>query len=302
MTGLVWAPRDNGQNETINEERDREVIELAELWNGVSEVNRVWLAPSPKRLSYSVTTTHPNSDGRHTECENRVWIDGQKVRWEMDVKAPINEEPLSSYALVARDGKETYLKGPESIRNQTRQARARGIHALKQGITWQTAMHAVYVTGLPDGSRIVERYKNAHSDIVVVEVNLGKQRSDVGLGLYHGWKGHASCRIDRARVHLNVTEKVPVREEYVDRGFKIEYVGQFLDFGEQKAPSTIRHIGQNQLVAGDWVLQAQFQDVDGNWMLEKASNIQGNIVIVNYVVRNASTKEIDATVFAVPSP
>jgi len=268
--------------------------EIAELWKSFSEVNRIWLDPSPNRISYTVTAT-PINDDRITESVNRVWLDGEKARWEMDVRKSNQKELLRSYALVINGDKESCLRGPEQLLNKQRPAR--DIHALRQGISWNTALHAVYRNGLPEDSRIVERRTDADSEIVVVELDLGKERSSVGLGLFHLFHGQANCRIDRVRLHINVTDMIPLLEEYVDRNFKIDYSGEFLQFGEQRAPSKIRHISKHFRDNSDWILEGHFQKVNDHWMLDKALNIQNGKVVSEFLVGNVSTKDIDASTF-----
>ena len=71
---LIWSVPTAcfGENKTDREEGVREVGDVAELWNTVAEVNRVWLAPSPERLSYSVTTTHPKIEPRLGLLQSRT--------------------------------------------------------------------------------------------------------------------------------------------------------------------------------------------------------------------------------------
>ncbi|MCA9231770.1 MAG: hypothetical protein KDA57_14060 [Planctomycetales bacterium] len=282
------------QLEVAGAEAELGSIGIDELWKSFSETNRVWLVPSPERISYTVTAT-PRNDARITESVNRVWLVGEKARWEMDVRSLGQKRLLHSYALVINGGKETYLQGPDKLLNQQRPAR--NIHALRQGISWNTAIHAVYRSGLPEDARIVERRTEAESEIVAVELDLSKERSSVGLGLFHSFKGQVNCRIDRVRLHINVTDMVPVLEEYMDRDFEVSYSGAFLDFGEQRAPSKMRHMGRHVLDNSDWMLEAHFQKVNGHWMLDKALNIQNGKVAIEYVVADISHNEIDPAKF-----
>ena len=151
----------------------------------------------------------------------------------MDGWRPNVEPMLPSYALVIEDEKEVYLKGPKSLLNRKRSAR--DIHALRQGITWNTAMHAAYRKGLPKNAHIVARRRNSGTEVVVVELDLSGERSNVGLGLFHKYLGQVDCRIGRVRLHLNVTDMTPLLEEYVDGDFRIVYSGELLRFGKQRA-------------------------------------------------------------------
>jgi hypothetical protein len=227
---------------------------------------------------------------------SRVWVRDNDARWEMTFDPPRSrDEPRFAYTLVSSNEREEYLRAPhESMLN--RPGPARDFRSLRQGITWQTAVHAIDRGGMPPGAEVVSWTPDGDGGIVALELNLGALRSNVGLGFYHSHFGQADMRIDRARVHIRLPNHVPVKEELLDRQVTIEYDPAFVTIGEGLAPTRIRHVSQT-VQGKPWVLEGQFQTVHGEWLLEKALNIQDGTVVAELNVSNVSTDALDPSLF-----
>ena len=272
---------------------------VADLWTHVLATNRIWLEPEPNHLSYVVTCIPAESEERLTKTVNRVSLATDQARWEMEVQRPNEDEILMSYVLVVDGDGEQYLKSPrEELVGVSRPAR--NIHPLRQGITWRTSLHILAEQGLPGETEIVERREVNGGHVLVFECDLGKNRCDVGIGLYHSFKGQARFNAETVRVHVKTPEFIPLKEEFLSHNVTIEYSPEFISFGEQRAPHTIRHVSTLFTDGTPWILEAQFQAIDNVWLLRKAFNIQHGKPIVEMVVKDASTAAVDKALFAIP--
>jgi hypothetical protein len=188
-----------------------------------------------------------------------------------------------------------------------------------QGITWTTAVHVLAKTGLPKHSSIVERRTVPGGHLVVLETDLGSVHRRVGLGFYHAYYGSMNAFLGQVRIHVKTPEFIPVKEEYPageiapnerypegkaypKREVVVEYDPVFIAIGDQVAPKTIRHIKNRGSREGSWILEAHFQRVNDQWLLEKAYNIQGDKRWAQMVVSGVSTKPVDPKLFDVPEP
>lgn len=272
---------------------------VADLWTQILATNRIWLKPEPNHLSYVVTCTPDESEKRLTKTVNRVWLSTDKARWEMEVQRPNEDEILMSYVLVVDGDNEKYIKTPdEELLGVSRPAR--DIHPLKQGITWKTSLHILAEHGLPEKAEIVERREVAGGHVLVLECDLGKKRRNVGIGLYHSFKGQTRANAELVRVDVKIPEFIPLKEEFLSHDVTIEYSPEFIVFGEQRAPLSIRHISTLFTDGTPWILEAQFQALDNVWLLQKAFNIQHGKPIVEMVVSDASTAAVDTALFVIP--
>lgn len=287
---------------------DVETITADELWARVVKNNTVWLNPTTQNLSYITSSQPVEDDDRFPEITNRVWVSGDKARWEMDgARADINGRKMS-YVLVVDGENEQYLKSPnpEMIRDVRR---ARDIRTMVQGTSWTSAVHVLASEGLPKQSKIVERRPVPDGHVIVLEADLGLARRKVGVGLYHAFYGSASGILGRVHVHIKTPGFIPIKEQYLAgeippckqypngmkydaRDFSVKYDQAFMKIGNQFAPRTMQHVGPRE-----WVLEFHFQNVDGHWLLEKSFNIQGGKRKLEMVVSKASTKPLDELLF-----
>ena len=98
-------------------------------------------------------------------------------------------------------------------------------------------MHALRQYGPPAGCRIVETRATDKGPIVVLLMEM-QGRSAVGLGLDHVFFGRDKRPLGKVRLHIRLPDYVPLLEEYVDRGVRVEYDPKFLVLGERCAPGS----------------------------------------------------------------
>jgi len=271
----------------------------ADIVKRLLEVNSVWLDPQPSRLSYTLTGSVKVRDTT-SKATNRVWIDGDKMRWEMESDTPAapKAQRKLAYTLICRGGEEAYSRAPvDRMLKQRRPAKDR--RNLKEGITWSTALHSLRQHGLPAGCRIVETQATDQGQIVVLLLEM-KGRSEVGLGLDHLFFGRARRPLGKVRLHIRLPDYVPLLEEYVDRDVRIEYDPKFLVFGERRAPATIKYV-ENSVHIKRWELEADFKKTQGLWLLEQAFNRQDGKTVAQMTLSDVSTAGIDRQLFEFPS-
>jgi len=278
---------------------DSKIANPADIVHKLLEANSVWLEPPPTRVSY---TLYGSSQLRDLTAKtiSRVWIDGDKMRWELDSDAPAfgDTRKTLAYTLICRAGEERYARAPtERLLKRRRPPRDR--RSLKIGITWFTAMHALRQHGLPAGCRIVERHATDEGQIVVLLMEL-QGRSEVGLGLDHVFFGSARMPLEKVRLHIRLSDYVPLLEEYVDRDVRVEYDPKFLVFGERRAPAAIKYVGKTANI-GHWELEARFKEINGLWLLERAWNRQDGKTVAHLILSNVSTAAIEPQLFEFPA-
>jgi hypothetical protein len=287
---------------------DAKQAKLADLVKRLLQVNSVWLDPRPARLSYTVTGS-AKVRGVETTPINRVWIDGDKARWEMETEFPPSPTAPKQvdYTLLIRSGEEIYVRAPRESTLLQRQA-AHDARALKQGISWSTAMHAIARDGLPKDCRIVETHATDNGQIVVLLMKFEQAGSHVALGLYQGWLGQASMPLGRVLLQIRLPDHVPLVEDYVDRDVRIEYGPKFLTFDERRAPETIKFISTlsvkrqgKRRKTKSWEMEAHFQKVEGLWLLDRASNRQDGNTVTQIMLSNISTATINPKLFEFPA-
>jgi len=297
---LLAAPvcgqtKDSGRND-VNDSKN---ANPADIVKKVLEVNSVWLDPTPNRLSY---TLYGSSQLRDLTAKtiSRVWIDGDKMRWDLDSDTPASTdaEKTLAYTLICRAGEEMYTRAPFEHMLQQRHP-ARDKRSLKIGIAWSTAMHALRQSGLPAGCRIVETRAADKGPIVVLLMDM-RGRSVVGLGLDHIFFGRAKMPLGKVRLHIRLPDYVPLLEEYVDGGVRVEYDPKFLVFGARRAPAAIKCI-QKTAKFGSWELEARFKEIKGLWLLDQAWNRQDGKAVAHLILSNVSTAAIDQQLFEFPS-
>jgi hypothetical protein len=282
-----------------NDVNDAKNANPADIVKRLLEVNSVWLDPRPSRLSYTLTGSLKMRD-LTSKTANRVWIDGDKMRWEMEDDAPASPETQKklAYTLICRGGEEAYTRAPsDRMLKQRRPARDR--RSLKQGITWSTAIHSLRQHGLPAGCRIVETKATDQGQIVVLLLEM-KGRSEVGLGLDHVYFGRVRMPLGQVRLHIRLPDYVPLLEEFLDRDVRIEYDPKFLVFGERRAPAAIKYVGKSVHI-GRWELEAHFQEIKGVWLLDRALNRADGKTVAELILSNVSTAAIDPKLFEFPS-
>ena len=283
----------------LNDVNDPKNANPADIVHKLLEVNSVWLDPPPNRLSY---TLYGSSQLRDLTAKSisRVWIDGDKMRWDMESDAPALGDVGKSraYTLICRAGEEMYARAPTD-RLLKRRRPARDRRSLKIGITWSTAMHALQQHGLSAGCRIVETRATDKGRIVVLLMDL-QERSAVGLGLDHVFYGSERMPLGRVRLHIRLPDYVPLLEEYVDRDVRIEYDPTFLVFGARRAPAAIKYVGKTANI-GRWELEAHFKETKGLWLLGRAWNRQDGKTVAHLILSNVSTAAIDQQLFEFPS-
>jgi len=290
----------------------RDGLTATEILQKVIEANRVWLDPRPKQLSYTVTGSDPTKPDR-TAMVNRVWMSGDKARWEMDaqVKWATRELPWN-YAAVFTPEETICLRAPNKVK-ATGMKRVRDTRCLRQGMIWHTAIHAVAQDGIPANCRIVEETKTGDHPVVVIEMNLDGPVADVGLGHYGLTLGQFGWQLNRVRLHIRLPEYVPIREEYVDRtthalkgNIVVSYGPKFITVDGCSAPTRfhVAHVekdgGPNALGIREWIMEGHFREAQGVWLLDKALNIHDGKVARQLRVSNVSTAVIAPKVFAIP--
>src|SRR3990167_5719227 len=175
----------------------------------------------------------------------------------------------------------------------------RDLRSLRHAVTWHTAIHALYETGIPDDCQMSIETKADGARVAVLEVDLAGVRSKVGLGLYHVFLGKAEMSIGRVKVYIRLPECTPLREEFVDRNVTVLYDPDFMDLAGCLAPKKIEFVSRLQ-DGTSWVLQGQFQAREGIWLLKEAQNIHGIEIVKQMSVRDVSTAPIADEKYALP--
>ncbi|MBS0205135.1 MAG: hypothetical protein JSS49_19700 [Planctomycetes bacterium] len=274
-----------------NSSNGKEQIDLKDVWKKVLEVNQVWLDPRPESLSYKIVSgSPPLADPETTQF---VWISGNKARWEMESRHELN--PLN-YTLIMTPDRSQYLRGPESLlgRNIGRQP----LGTLRQSFAWHSAIHALQQQGLPDDAKVISDLRDGDSRLIAIQATPANERSFVGLGLYHVFYGSSQWPIGQIKLTLKLPEYVPFREEFAD-GARIEFESPYLKVGNHLAPKSMRYISKSGRL-DPWILAAEFQIVDGVWLLKSAQNIQNQKIVKQMNVQDVSTRPIADEKFAIP--
>ena len=283
--------------------------EVKDLWQRVIEVNRVWINPQPTSLSYTLT------GGGHVEGENldivhRVWVSGESARFETKYAAAIQQAnaDFDISLLLKGDIQQFVRPSPANLMNGPEPARQ--WRALKQGITWRTAMHELFQQGLPANCHLAERRREGEKEIVVLQMDLKDGISRVGLGLLGTQLGAVGKKLGHIRLHIQLPEHVPVLEELINNdeprhNATIQYGRSFHRIGSHRAPQRITHRSLIQFdprkPAIQWDLLATFQIVDRNWLLKNARNIQDGQPVKSLQVTDVSTKPIPKRLFQLPA-
>ena len=274
-------------------EKPVDLSDPKDVWRKVLEVNRVWLDPRPKHLQYTFNMGGPEP-GAQPELIYRVWIDGDKGRFETD-----------SLEVIFDSRNSVYLQPPELL--QKSPLPTEDASRFRQGVTWHTALHEFAEQGLPENARIVETRDTPAGKTIVIEAELEKTPGNVGFGLANMWFGESSFRIDRVRLQIQVPEFVPVLEEdftrMPDGGENknlIEIGPEFIAFQNQSAPKVLAFhttFGDNI----DWVMRAEFQKVDDVWILREGLNVHDGKLVNRVYVTNASTKPFSPDLVEAPT-
>lgn len=258
--------------------------------------NDAWLNPRPRRLSYVAIASPKRDDGVIGTYINRVFIDGDDARWEMESTPlkPVGVQKSTEMVIYSGNklayllpAKADLLGKPVPIQMQL---------PLRQGIQWYTAAHSLRHEGLPRTAQVVARAKAESRETAVLELDFGARRSSVGLGFFHVFLGQSYLPIGRVRMTFRLPDHLLLKEEFLDGEVVVEYDLDYLELGEQHAPRTIRYI--RSLENGKpWVLQGSFQNLDGSWLLDEALNIQDGTTVTKLKLSKASGAEIDPAVF-----
>ena len=274
-------------------EKPVDLSDPKDVWRKVLEVNRVWLDPRPKHLQYTLNMGGPEP-GNTPELVHRVWIDGDKGRWETE-----------NYQMVFDSQNAVYLQPADLL--QRSPMPVEDVSRYRQGLAWHTALHALAKGGLPENARIVETRDTPSGKIITLEAELEKARADVGFGLANTWFGQSMYAIDRVRLHIQVPEFVPVLEEdfsqLPDGGETktlIEIGPEFLAFENQSAPKVLAY--RSKLSDDlDWVLRAEFQRIDDVWILREGLNLHNGNPVKRIYVTNVSTGPFSPDLVEAPS-
>lgn len=265
--------------------------ELKDIWKKVAQVNQVWLDPQPQSLSYKIVSGSPPP--AEPDTTQLVWLSGDKARWEMET----GDEPNRlKYTMILTPLGSRYLRGPELLLKKG--LKPQPLNALRQGITWRTGFHILQESGLPEDAKVVSESKDGSDGLVVVQAT-SPARSNVGLGLYHTFHGSSQWPTGKIKLTLRLPDHVPLREEFAN-GTVIEYGPDFFQVGNGLAPKSMRFTtrfgSQNQ----PWILAADFQVVEGVWLLKSARNLQKGILVKQMDVQDVSVLPIADDKFAVP--
>jgi len=268
-------------------------IDLKTTWKRVVEVNRGWLDPRPESLSYKVVSGSPPLTP--PEATQFVWVSGEKARWEME---SLHAEKRLDYTLILTPERTEYIRGPEALLKKPLEKRRLGL--LRQAISWHTPVHALFQRGLPDDAKVISDAPDAKdgSRIVVIETTVANERSQIGLGLYHVFYGSVQRPVGRIKLTLRLPDHVPLRVDLAD-GSWFEYGPEYSKVGNGLVPNSLGYI--TELTKGQtWKLSAQFQVVEGVWLLKTAQNIQNDVVVKQMDVQDVSTLPIADDKFALP--
>lgn len=246
---------------------------------------------------------------------NRVWISGDQVRWEMEAEVDVPDHVPArlpwNYTVVFTSEKSICLRAPNESKKES-MSRVRDTRSFRQGMSWNTAMHAIAKNGIPDNCRVVEETKTGDNRMVVLEMNLDNAVASAGLGMYGLMLGEGGCQIDRVRLHVRLPDYVPIREEYFDAesdvpgNTTIEFGPEYIRVGEHLAPTKLRYVeiadeaDHEPPSPRQWVMEGHFHEVQGVWLLNKAFNIHDGKVVRRIQVSDVSTAPIPAERFAVP--
>lgn len=266
-------------------------LNIQDLWKKVSEVNRVWLDPKPENLSYKVFSGSPVPMERR-ETLTLAWVSGDKARYELIYEGVTRK-------LIMTPERAEWLEGPNV--GIARPNSGPLLRDLRQAVTWRTVMHALYERGLPENARIDSDVTNDGKRLVVLEVDLAQHRSQVGLGLSHVYYGFSQRPIGQVELTIQLPDHVPVLEKWTNGEASVVYDEDFFQADKNRAPKSIQYVSTVKENL-PWILEGQFQLVDGVWLLKDAKNIQGERIVKQMTVTDASTEPIDAERFALPTP
>ncbi|MCX5771568.1 MAG: sigma-70 family RNA polymerase sigma factor, partial [Candidatus Hydrogenedentes bacterium] len=293
LAGAEAAATDPGDAAATAAEEPVDLTDPQDVWRKVVDVNNIWLDPHPKQVQYTFNMGGPEP-GAQPELIYRVWIDGDKGRFETD-----------SLEVIFDSRNSVYLQPPELL--QKSPMPTEDASRFRQGVTWHTALHEFAEHGLPENARIVETRDTPAGKTIVIEAELEKTPGNVGFGLANMWFGESSFRIDRVRLHIQVPEFVPVLEEDFTRmpdggenKNRIEIGPEFIDFQNQSAPKVLAF----HTTFGDdieWVLRAEFQKVDDVWILREGLNVHDGKLVNRVYVTNASTKPFSPDLVEAPT-
>ncbi|HUW60921.1 MAG TPA: sigma-70 family RNA polymerase sigma factor [Candidatus Bathyarchaeia archaeon] len=293
VADVAAAAAESADASTEAVEKPVDLSDPKDVWRKVVEVNRVWLDPRPTYLRYTLNMGGPEP-GNTPELVHRVWIDGDKGRWETEGSQMVfdsqNAVYLQPYGLLQRS--------PMPMENAS---------TYRQGLMWHTALHAFARRGLPENARIVESTDAPSENIVVIEAEPEKTGAAVGFGLGGTWFGKSSYPVSRVRLHIQTPEFVPVLEEDFaqlpdggERRELIEIGPEFLAFGSQSAPKVLAY-HSTLLDDREWVLRAEFQKKDDAWILREGLNLQEGKPSKRIYVTNVSTAAFSPALVEMPS-
>lgn len=281
----------------------------AQILQKVVDKNRFWLNPRPKSLRYTLTGGKPEPDD-NDKMVHQVSISGEKVRWEMDA----NVQPAGK-STVRTQEYTTLITPEETVWLRPKGAKTGAMtnvsdsRRFRQGMTWQTAFHAIAAGGVPAKCRLVEETETKEGRVVVLEVEFDKAWASVGLGMYQLQYGAANWRMKKVRLHVRLPDYLPMREEYFDldtekiNNTTVSFGPEFIKVGENLAPKTMRYVQisddamQRRSKFREWALEGQFHEIKGIWLLDKATNSQDGKIVRLMQVSEVSTAPILPNVF-----
>lgn len=287
----------------------------AQLLKQVVEKNSFWLDPWPASLSYTVTGSKPEA-GAKPDLTNRVQIAGARVRWDMDAEVDRPAErgraksPMN-YTYVFTPDRTMCLRAPPDVDKAVLEKK-RDTHALRQGMLFSTGFHLLAFHGVPEKCRYVEDAAGKENGVVVIECEFRNARGAFGLGMDHMQLGKVDWRIDKLHLHVRVQDATPLKEVHFDprsgapNGITIVFAPEYLKIGEQRAPSNVQFVQKppegTPRKGGfrEWILEARFQNVEENWLLDRATNSQDGTVVRQLQVSDISTKPIPPKAFDPP--
>ncbi len=157
---------------------DAKTESAAQILQKVVDKHRFWLDPRPKTLSYVLTGGNPEPDD-NDKMVHHVWVSGENVRWEMDALLPIRS---LEYTTIITPERTVWLRPPEA-KNKA-MTNVSDTHRFRQGMTWQTAFHAIANNGVPAKCQVVDEIESKEGRVVVVEAEFENGSAMVGLGMY----------------------------------------------------------------------------------------------------------------------
>jgi hypothetical protein len=276
----------------------------AQILQKVVEKNRFWLNPRPKNLRYILTGGKPEPDD-NDKMVHHVWVSGENVRWEMDARLDLpGKSPVRAqeYTTIITPDTTVWLR-PKGAKKEA-MSDVRDIRRFRQGMTWQTAFHAIAKNGIPPKCQVVEETESKEGRAVMVEVDFDNVRASVGLGMYQLQFGSSDWRLNKVRLHIRLPDYLPLREDYLDpktgavSDRTVSFGPEFIQVGEHVAPKTMRYMQindekmQKSSKFREWALQGNFQEVKGIWLLDKATNSQDGKVVRQMQTSEVSTAPI----------